>query len=88
MEIQYFDPDADSQAVSQCLLRDGATVVRNQVPNEVVEAVLSELREPFDTVGRCDESEFNGFKTLRSIGHTDATRHCWSIGIGGIAMTP
>lgn len=68
MEIQYFDPDADSHDVSKCLLRDGAAVVRDQVPNEVAEDVLSELREPFDAVGRCDESEFNGFKTLRASG--------------------
>ena len=65
MAIQYFDPGADSDDVRECLLRDGAAVIRNQVPDQVVEAVLGELREPFDTLGRFDESEFNGFKTLR-----------------------
>lgn len=68
MSIEYFDSDAESQDVSECLLRDGAAVVRDQVSEKVVEAVLGELREPFDAVGRCDECEFNGYKTLRVSG--------------------
>ena len=68
MAIQYFDPDADSQDVSKCLLGHGAAVVRHQVSSQVAEKILSELREPFDTVGQFDESDFNGFKTLRVSG--------------------
>ena len=50
------------------LKSDGAVIVCNQVEDRTADAVLAELREPFDAVGRCDEGEFNGYKTLRVSG--------------------
>ena len=68
MALQYFDPEANSGDVVEALRCDGAAVVRNQVSPEIVDAVLAELRTPFDEVGKCDESDFNGYKTLRVSG--------------------
>lgn len=65
MALEYFDSDADSAAVVAALHRDGAAVIRQQVAAEVADAVLADLRGPFDAVGRFDESDFNGYKTLR-----------------------
>ena len=65
MKLEYFDADADNADVIAALKRDGATVIRNQVSDELADAVLAELREPFDKLGRFDESDFNGYKTLR-----------------------
>lgn len=48
--------------------RDGAAIVINQVAADVMDAVLAELRGPFDRQGRMDESDFNGYKTLRASG--------------------
>jgi ectoine hydroxylase-related dioxygenase (phytanoyl-CoA dioxygenase family) len=47
------------------LERDGAVIIRNQVEDEIADAVLAEMRESFDKLGRFDESDFNGYKTLR-----------------------
>jgi len=68
MPLTYFDPDADTADVVGALRRDGATVITNQIAPEVVDAVLAELRTPFDEVGRFDESDFNGYTTLRVSG--------------------
>jgi ectoine hydroxylase-related dioxygenase (phytanoyl-CoA dioxygenase family) len=68
MPLQYFDPDVDTADIIRALQRDGAAVVRNQVGPEVTDAILMELRKPFDEVGKCDESDFNGYKTLRVSG--------------------
>ena len=68
MPLEYFDPDADTTDVVAALRRDGATIVRNQIAPDVTDAVLAELREPFDKVGKCDESDFNGYTTLRVSG--------------------
>ena len=68
MPLEYFHADADSVDVVKALRRDGATVVRNQVGPDVTDAILLELRKPFDAVGRYDESDFNGYTTLRVSG--------------------
>ena len=68
MPLEYLDPDVDSANVVAALRRDGAVVVVNQISSEIADTILSELREPFDTQGRCDESDFNGYKTLRASG--------------------
>ncbi len=68
MPLQYFDPDNDTADVISALQRDGAAIVRNQVGPEVTDVILTELRKPFDEVGKCDESDFNGYKTLRVSG--------------------
>ena len=55
MPLTYFDPDAETADVVVALRRDGATVVTEQIAPEVVDAVLAELRAPFDDVGRFDQ---------------------------------
>ena len=68
MAIEYFDRDAPSEDVIAALNRDGAAVVTDQVSGEVADAVLAELRPYFDREGRLTESDFNGYKTLRTSG--------------------
>ena len=65
MPIEYFDRDATSADVVEALRRDGAAIVKNQIEDKIADAVLAELRKPFDDLGKFDESEFNGYKTLR-----------------------
>ena len=68
MPLEYFDPDAASADVVAAIKRDGAAIVVNQVSADTADAILAELREPFDTQGRNDENDFNGYKTLRASG--------------------
>ncbi len=68
MPLEYFDPDVDSANVVKALKRDGAAIIRQQASTETVDTVLGELREQFDTQGRNDENDFNGYKTLRAGG--------------------
>lgn len=65
MSLEYFEPDANSADVIEALHRDGAAIVRNQVEPAIADAILSELRTPFDDLGKFDESDFNGYDTLR-----------------------
>ncbi len=68
MPLEYFKSDANSNDVVAALKRDGAAVVTNQISDEIADAIRAELRNPFDTQGRSDESDFNGYKTLRASG--------------------
>ena len=68
MSLSYFDPDTASVDIIEALKRDGAVIVRHAVAPTVADAVLAELRAPFDKVGKCDENDFNGYKTLRVSG--------------------
>ena len=68
MPLEYFDPEANTADIIAALKRDGAAVLTNQIAPEVTDAVLAELRTPFDEVGRRDESDFNGYTTLRVSG--------------------
>jgi len=65
MPLEYFTPDAATSDVVAALRRDGAAIVRSQVEPEIADAVLAELRTPFDQLGKFDESDFNGYDTLR-----------------------
>jgi len=65
MSLEYFQSDARDQEVVAALERDGACVVLNQASAEIIDAVNAEFRAPFDDLGRFDESDFNGYKTLR-----------------------
>jgi ectoine hydroxylase-related dioxygenase (phytanoyl-CoA dioxygenase family) len=66
--VESYAADVETSAVVAALKRDGAVIIRCQVEDQTADAVLAELREPFDTVGRCDEDDFNGYKTLRVSG--------------------
>jgi ectoine hydroxylase-related dioxygenase (phytanoyl-CoA dioxygenase family) len=68
MSLEYFQSSAPDQKVIAALQRDGACVVLNQVPAELIDAVNADFRVPFDELGRFDESDFNGYKTLRISG--------------------
>ncbi|MBW2494443.1 MAG: phytanoyl-CoA dioxygenase family protein [Deltaproteobacteria bacterium] len=68
MDIEYFDRETPSAEIVAALCRDGAAVVRDQVSGDVADAVLAELRPYFDKEGRLTESDFNGYKTLRTSG--------------------
>ena len=65
MSIQYFDPDSNSESIVEALQQDGAAIISKQVPDNLADRVMTELRESFDEIGRYDESDFNGYKTLR-----------------------
>ena len=68
MPLKYFEPNDETADVVAALRRDGAAVVTNQVAPDDADAVLAELRTPFDEVGKFDESDFNGYTTLRVSG--------------------
>jgi ectoine hydroxylase-related dioxygenase (phytanoyl-CoA dioxygenase family) len=68
MSLDYFQSDAGDQEVVAALKRDGACVVLNQASAETIDAVNADFRAPFDDLGRFDESDFNGYKTLRISG--------------------
>ena len=65
MSLEYFQSDAGDQDVVTALECDGACVVLNQASAEIIDAVNADFRAPFDNLGRFDESDFNGYKTLR-----------------------
>lgn len=66
--LQSFDSQSDSADIVSALMKDGGVIVANQVEDDLVERVSSELRQPFDTQGHKFQNEFNGYKTLRLSG--------------------
>jgi ectoine hydroxylase-related dioxygenase (phytanoyl-CoA dioxygenase family) len=68
MNLESFDRDADTRDIVAALNHDGGVIVREQVAAEVVDTVLAELRECFDTEGTESEGDFNGYKTRRLSG--------------------
>ena len=65
MPIEFYPRDVESAEVIASLLRDGAVVVHEQAEHSLVDRVLADLREPFDSIGKLDQNDFNGYKTLR-----------------------
>jgi ectoine hydroxylase-related dioxygenase (phytanoyl-CoA dioxygenase family) len=65
MALQYFDPTASSAEVAAATLKDGAAVVTNVAPEDLVDAVATELRKNLDNFGYRSQREFSGFKTNR-----------------------
>jgi ectoine hydroxylase-related dioxygenase (phytanoyl-CoA dioxygenase family) len=63
--IEFYDRNVETHKVVAALQRDGAVVVKEQVAPEIVDQVQTDLREPFDTLGKFDQNRFNGYKTLR-----------------------
>jgi ectoine hydroxylase-related dioxygenase (phytanoyl-CoA dioxygenase family) len=74
MSLEYFQSDAGDQDVAAALERDGACVVLNQASAEIIDAVNADFRALFDDQGRFDESDFNGYKTLRISGFIGASQ--------------
>lgn len=52
-------------AIVSAMRRQGAAIVESVASRELVDRVALELRPHFDRNGRYDESDFNGFSTLR-----------------------
>ena len=57
--------EANTDLVSAALLTDGAVIVEEAVDSDVIDAVLGELRAPFDKQGLKFANDFNGYKTRR-----------------------
>ncbi len=65
MPIEYFDSDVKTWELVEALQRDGAVVVREDISSELTDAVQDELRPHYDTKGKNEESDFNGYSTKR-----------------------
>ena len=65
MPLEYFQPDSADQEIIDALVRDGACVVLDQAPMETIKTLKSDFRKPFDELGRFEEGDFSGYKTLR-----------------------
>ena len=65
MELNRLPGDAPIGDVVAAIREDGAAIVENFVSDTIADQVLADLREPFDSVGRSTENDFNGYTTLR-----------------------
>ncbi|MEO1042008.1 MAG: phytanoyl-CoA dioxygenase family protein [Pseudomonadota bacterium] len=66
--VEIYSRDTDPEKISQSLLKDGGVIVRQQVNDDMADAVRQELRPSFEREGRDYENDFNGYKTLRLSG--------------------
>ncbi len=73
-DIERLPGDAPIADIVAAIQRDGAAIVENFVADDIADQVLADLREPFDTVGRAIEDDFNGYKTLRVSSVLDISR--------------
>lgn len=64
-QLSRLSADDATDTMVATMRRDGAMIVENFVDEAIVDQVLADLREPFDTVGRSTENDFNGYTTLR-----------------------
>lgn len=74
MTIERFSAEAPVAEIVAAIQRDGAAVVERFITAEIADRVRADLRQPFDTVGRSTESDFNGYKTLRLNSVLDVSR--------------
>ena len=65
MGIDHFNSKDELQRKINSLNRDGAIIIDNILSRDYMDKVQSELRPFFDKIGKFDESDFNGYKTLR-----------------------
>lgn len=63
--LQTYDKQSDSQVIITALIQDGGVIVANQVDEDVINKIKSELRPFFDRQGDKFQNDFNGYKTLR-----------------------
>ncbi|MDU8943637.1 phytanoyl-CoA dioxygenase family protein [Ovoidimarina sediminis] len=56
---------ADIETVGARLMADGAAIVENAVPPDLVDEVLADFRGPFDEQGLKFANDFNGYRTRR-----------------------
>jgi ectoine hydroxylase-related dioxygenase (phytanoyl-CoA dioxygenase family) len=74
MDIERFAGDAPVAEIVAAIRRDGVAIVERFVSAELADRVRADLRQPFDTVGRSTESDFNGYRTLRINSVLDISR--------------
>ena len=65
MHLPVFENDADKDSVIGALRHAGAAVVKNVLDADIVDACAAEMRPEFDSRGRLQEDDFNGYRTLR-----------------------
>ena len=63
--VPRFTETDSVDAIVSAMRRQGAAIVESVASHELVERVTVALRPHFDRNGRYDESDFNGFSTLR-----------------------
>jgi len=63
--VPRFAETGSVDAIVSAIRRQGAAIVESVASHELVDRVAAELRAHFDRNGRYDESDFNGFSTLR-----------------------
>ena len=74
MAIEFFERNATSPDIVTALMRDGAAIVKEQVPVSLVDKITQELRPHFDAIGHKFQNDFNGYKTLRLGGILEVSR--------------
>jgi len=65
MALARLNTNDTTDTMVATMRRDGAMIVENFVDEAIVDQVLADLRNPFDTVGKSTEDDFNGYTTLR-----------------------
>ena len=63
--VKSFDNNSPSGVIAATLLQQGGVIVRNLAPDDLIDKVNQELREPLETKGHEFENDFNGYKTRR-----------------------
>jgi len=63
--VKTFDSETSANIISATLLQEGGVIVRNLAPDDLIDKINQELREPLDTQGQDFENDFNGYKTRR-----------------------
>lgn len=95
MELPVFDNDADRDRVIGAMRRTGAAVIRNALDADIVDACAAEMRAEFDGRGKLQESDFNGYSTLRIsgvLGYAPTTArmigHPWVVAVADAILKP
>lgn len=63
--VPRFPAGTDPDTVVGALAANGAAIIENCVSTELADTVTAELRPHLDRQGQLDQSDFNGYKTLR-----------------------
>jgi ectoine hydroxylase-related dioxygenase (phytanoyl-CoA dioxygenase family) len=74
MELERLPSNAPVADIVAAIRKHGTAIVENFVTGEVADQVLTDLRGPFDAVGRSTENDFNGYTTLRVNSVLDVSR--------------
>jgi hypothetical protein len=63
--LAKFPSGTDPGTVAEAVMLNGAAIVERCVSEPLADRAAAELRSHFDAFGRSDQTEFNGFSTLR-----------------------